>query len=29
MPSLEGVTIDSHENGFDFEAQLLNDQPGE
>ena len=27
MPSLEGVTIDSHENGFDFEAQLLNDRP--
>ena len=29
MPSLEGVTLDSPENGFDFEAQLLNDQPRE
>jgi hypothetical protein len=29
MPSLEGVTMDSTDNGFDFEGQVLNDQPGE
>lgn len=29
MPSLEGVTISSTDNGFDFERQLLTDQPGE
>lgn len=29
MPSLEGVTISSPDNGFDFEGQLLIDQPGE
>eukprot|EP00559_Dactyliosolen_fragilissimus_P007792 CAMPEP_0184861662 /NCGR_PEP_ID=MMETSP0580-20130426/6290_1 /TAXON_ID=1118495 /ORGANISM="Dactyliosolen fragilissimus" /LENGTH=1463 /DNA_ID=CAMNT_0027359231 /DNA_START=285 /DNA_END=4674 /DNA_ORIENTATION=- len=27
MPFLEGVTIDSTDNGFDFERQLLTDQP--
>lgn len=29
MPSLEGVTMDSTVNGFDFESTLIADQPGE
>ncbi len=29
MPSLEGVTISSIDNGFDFEGQLLTEQAGE
>lgn len=29
MPSLEGVTMNSTVNGFDFESSLLTDQPGE